>query len=134
MSQIMHWNDLKNNVLKLTFNIFWFALCDDASGQNYNSMKFIRPDTECEPALVLSHVSIGWLLTKGIMKINNIQLLPLCEDNMTMCSSEADNIARGRSLRAILPVRGEQVVMLSSHKGNNCFIMPINIFSLQCEK
>ena len=68
------------------------------------------------------------------MKIDNIQLLPLCEDNMTMCSSEADNIARGRSLRAILPVRGEQVVMLSSHKGNNCFIMPINICSLQCEK
>ena len=24
--------------------------------------------------------------------------------------------------------------MLPSHKGNNCFIMPINIFSSQCEK
>ena len=33
-----------------------------------------------------------------------------------------------------LPVEGEQIVMLPSHKGNNCFIMPINIFSLQCEK
>ena len=25
---------------------------------------------------------------------NNIQLLPLCEGNMTICSPEADNIAR----------------------------------------
>ena len=28
---------------------------------------------------------------------------------------------------------GEQIVMLPSHNGNNCFIMAINIFSLQCE-
>ena len=58
---------------------------------------------------------------------NIIQLLPLCEGNMTVCSPEAGNIARGRSPRAILPVEGEQVVTLPSHKGNNCFIMPINI-------
>ena len=30
-------------------------------------------------------------------------------------------------------LEGEQIVMLPSHNGNNCFIMPINIFSLQCE-
>ena len=28
----------------------------------------------------------------------------------------------------ILNVKGEQIIMLPSHKGNNCFIMPINIF------
>ena len=27
----------------------------------------------------------------------------------------------------VLPVEGEQIVMLPSHKDNNCFIMPINI-------
>ena len=58
---------------------------------------------------------------------NIIQLLPLCEGNMTVCSPEAGNIARGQSPRAILPVEGEQIVMLPSHKGNSCFIMPINI-------
>ena len=51
-----------------------------------------------------------------------IQLL--CEGNMTICSPEAVNIARGRSPRAILPVEGEQIVVLSSHNsplGNiNC--------------
>ena len=46
---------------------------------------------------------------------------------MTVCSPEAGNIARGRSPKAILPVDGEQIVMLPSHKGNNYFIMPINI-------
>ena len=30
-----------------------------------------------------------------------IQLLPTSEDDMTICSPEAGNIARGRSLRAI---------------------------------
>ena len=53
-----------------------------------------------------------------------IQLLPLCEGNMTVCSTEAGNIARGRSPRVILPVEGEQIVMLPSHTGNNCFIIP----------
>ena len=48
-----------------------------------------------------------------------IQLLSLCEGNTTICSPEAGNIARGR--------------MLPSHKGNNCFIMPFNIISLQYE-
>ena len=47
---------------------------------------------------------------------------------MTICSPEAGNIARVRSRRLILPVEGEQIVMLPSHKGNNCFIMSINIF------
>ena len=36
--------------------------------------------------------------------------------------------------RAILPVEGEQIVMLPSHKGNNCFIMPINIFVCNVKK
>ena len=64
----------------------------------------------------------------------SIQLLPLCEGNMMICSPEAGNISQGRSPRAIFPVAGEQIIMLPSHKGNNCFIMPINIFSLQFEK
>ena len=51
-----------------------------------------------------------------------------------MPSGEVSNIAWGRSPRALLPVEGEQIVMLPSYKGNNCFIMPIDIFSLQCEK
>ena len=42
---------------------------------------------------------------------------------MTICSPEAGNIARGRSPRVILPFEGEQIVMLPSHKGNNCFII-----------
>ena len=33
---------------------------------------------------------------------------------MTMCSPEANNIARGRSPRVILPVEGEQSVMSPS--------------------
>ena len=64
----------------------------------------------------------------------NIQLLPLCEGNMTICSPEAGNIARGRSPRATLLVEGEQIAMLPSHKGNNCFIMPINIFVCSVKK
>ena len=40
---------------------------------------------------------------------NIIQLLPLCEGNMTICSPEAGNIAQGRSPREILPVEGEQI-------------------------
>ena len=55
---------------------------------------------------------------------NIIQLLPLCEGNMTVCSPEAGYIARGRSSRVLLPVEGEQIVMLPSHKDNNCFIIP----------
>ena len=43
---------------------------------------------------------------------------------MTVCSPEAGNIARGSSPRVILPVEGEQIVMLPSHKGKNCFIIP----------
>ena len=65
---------------------------------------------------------------------NIIQLLPLCEGKMTICSPEASNIAPGCSLRVILHVEGEQIVMLPSHKGNNCFIIPtcfIISFSLQ---
>ena len=57
-------------------------------------------------------------------KFNIIQLLPLCAGNMTICSPEAGNIAWGPSPRVILHVEGEQIVMLSSHKGNNCFIIP----------
>ena len=57
-----------------------------------------------------------------------VQLLPLCEGNMMICSTEAGNIAQGNSPRAILHVQGEKIVMLPSHKGNNCFIMPMNIF------
>ena len=53
-----------------------------------------------------------------------IQLLLLSEGNMMICSPEADNIARGLCQRAVLPVEGE-------HKGNNYFIMPINIFQCQ---
>ena len=49
---------------------------------------------------------------------NIIQLLPLCEGNMTVCSPEAGNIARGCSPRVILPVESEQI------KDNNCFIIP----------
>ena len=47
-----------------------------------------------------------------------IQLLPLLEGNMKICSPEAGNIA--------LTVEGEKIVMLSSHKANNCFIIPKN--------
>ena len=46
-----------------------------------------------------------------------IQLLPFCEGNMTVCSLEAGNIARGRSPRVILPVEGEQIV----NKGQQLF-------------
>ena len=50
---------------------------------------------------------------------------------MTICSLEAGNIARGRSP---IPVEGEHIVMIPSHKGNNCFIMPINIFLCNVKK
>ena len=61
---------------------------------------------------------------------------------MTICSPEAGNIARGHSPRAILPVEDKQIVILPSHKDNNCFIMPFNFFffffffffGLQCDK
>ena len=49
--------------------------------------------------------SLGW---------NNIQLMPLSEDDMTICSPEA----------GILP-EGEQIVKLSSLKGINSPIIPI---------
>ena len=58
-----------------------------------------------------------------------IQLLPLSEGDMTICSPEAGNIARGRSPRAILPVEGEQIVMSPSLNGNNCFIIPNHIWN-----
>ena len=45
---------------------------------------------------------------------------------MTSCSPETGSIALG----AGNIVEGEQIVILTSHKGNNCFIMPINIFSM----
>ena len=48
---------------------------------------------------------------------DNIQLLPFSEGDMTICSPEAGNIARGGSPRAILPVKGEQIVMPPSLKG-----------------
>ena len=35
---------------------------------------------------------------------------------------------------SILPVEGEQIVMLPSHKGNNCFIMLINILVCNVKK
>ena len=42
---------------------------------------------------------------------------------MAICSSDAGNIAggfaRGQYYLSILPVEGEQIVMLLSHKGNN---------------
>ena len=66
--------------------------------------------------------------------LNIIQLLPLCKGNTTICSPEAGNIAQGQSPRAILPVEVEQIVMLPSNKGNNCFIMPINIFVCKVKK
>ena len=50
------------------------------------------------------------------------QLLPLCEDNMTICSPSTCNITLGLRPRTILPASGEQIVMLPSHKGNNCII------------
>ena len=43
---------------------------------------------------------------------------------MMICSPEAGNTARGHSPRVILPVEDEQIVMLPSHKGNSCFIIP----------
>ena len=55
----------------------------------------------------------------GIIK----QLLSLSKGDMTICSPEAGNIARGQSPRAILPVEGEQIVMSPSLKGNNCIIL-----------
>ena len=47
---------------------------------------------------------------------NIIQLLPLCEGNVAICSPEAGNIARGQSPSAILPVKGEQFVLLYRYK------------------
>ena len=41
---------------------------------------------------------------------------------MTICSPSTGNIALGLRPRAILPASGEQIVMLSSHKGNNCIL------------
>ena len=53
-----------------------------------------------------------------------MQLLPLSEGDMTICSPEAGNIAQGQSPRVILSVEGEQIVMSPSLKDNNCFIIP----------
>ena len=50
--------------------------------------------------------------------------MSLCEDNMTIYSPEADNIA----------VEGELIFMLPSYKGNNCFIVQINIFLCNVKK
>ena len=55
----------------------------------------------------------------GIIK----QLLPLSEDDMTICSPSTDYIARGLRPRSILPALGEQIVMSPSPKGNNCILM-----------
>ena len=46
-------------------------------------------------AMLISSLCYFWLTR------NNIQLLPLSEGDMTICSPEAGNIARGRSPRAI---------------------------------
>ena len=73
------------------------------------------------------YIGIGWeyqSIFKRPSYANSIQLLPLCEGNMTVCSPEAGNIVRERSPRVILPVAGERIVMLPSHKDNNCFIIP----------
>ena len=56
-----------------------------------------------------------------MVKSTIMQLFPLCEGKMTICSSEAGNITRPR---AILPIERWQIVMLPSHKGNTCFIIP----------
>ena len=59
------------------------------------------------------------LQTKILIGIIN-QLLPLCVGNMTICSPSTGNIALRFRPRAILPASGEQIVMLPSHKCNNC--------------
>ena len=41
-----------------------------------------------------------------LCSVCNIQLLPLSEGEMTICSPEAGEIARGRSRKAILHVEG----------------------------
>ena len=55
--------------------------------------------------------------------------MPLCEGNMTICSPEAGNIASGN-----ITCLGGQIVILPSYKGNNCFIMPINILVCNVKK
>ena len=61
----------------------------------------------------------------SIIQLLPLSELPLSEGDMTICSPEACDIARGRSPRAILLVEGEQVIMSPSLKGNNdCFIIP----------
>ena len=43
---------------------------------------------------------------------------------MTICSPEAGDNARGQSLRAVLLVEGELIVMSPSLKGNNYYMEP----------
>ena len=44
---------------------------------------------------------------------------------MTICSPSTGNITLGLRPQAILPASGEQPVMLSSHKGNNCILVSL---------
>ena len=60
----------------------------------------------------------------GIIK----QLLPLSEDDMTICSPSTGYIALGLRPRAILPASGEQIVMSPSLKGNNCIMHLLEIY------
>ena len=41
---------------------------------------------------------------------------------MTICSHSTGNITLGLRPREILPASREQIVMLPSHKGNNCIL------------
>ena len=44
---------------------------------------------------------------------------------MTICSPSTCNITLGLRPRAVLPASGEQIVMLPSHKGNNCIMLNV---------
>ena len=50
---------------------------------------------------------------------------------MKICSPKVGNITRGRSPRVILPVKGDQIVMLPSHKGNNCLLCRLIFFAIK---
>ena len=65
-------------------------------------------------------VSVTWRF------VHHRQVILLCDDNMTICSPEAGNIA-------ILPVEGEQI-MLPLHKANHCFIIPKKMFTQSAEQ
>ena len=64
---------------------------------------------------------------KELRYLNIIQLLPLCEGIMTICSPEEGNVTRG----VTWTVEGKQNVILSLYMGNTYFFIQ-NFYNCNC--